>query len=888
MNEIIHLSESKCNFIHLQIIKTLSVLIININNKVILYYILSNNFINKIITSINSELIKSDEDFLSHYVNFLKSISLKIDLTTIQFFFMSQTGSFPLLESALSLYNHQDKMIQSVVKNILLIMLKLNSPQLIEYICSLPSLAYFCFLSCRLKDSLITLSKESNYEIFKSIQEDIIDELIFIQDILYLKIEKINHIIINSLFYYCILPYVLNTKFNKIKLNIKLYFINALLTIIQDECFLNIFFTVLLFPFVTKEINDFIANFPKLPDNYFNEWTEENNNIQLISKSLINFVKYNFNEKSYKYILSSNNEKFSDIKKIKTKYKSDSIDENVLKDEVNNYILNNLTPEQKNDILDYYNNISLATGLSCGININNENSSNKCFKNIIQKLYLIYFDKSLELKNKLIDNNFKDFLFSLINITNYSNENILLQLCVLIRNIIIKNNDKISKILLKQVKLIRGDFLNEDEINSIKKINNDKELIKNILIHEEFHEFDDDDEDDDDFEKIIEKRNQKLIINQKDNEKINKSILLKENEKNKFLNFDKNYFYNIEKNIEDINVEEKLNNNNYLYYYDISLIETFIDILNFSNNLMPIFFKCITEIILSLVSKNKDNNIILFVSERIISKVEKIYNNFKDNIINSYKTNKKFGEFGYNIFQKQYNIFLTLDNFDYDEIIKQGYIILNKNLQNFNPYNLSNYENIIINNKQFVRDEEEILNNNIINFFIIHDFYYIISNIDNNNNSNRRNNLFINKYPLLFDELNINEQYLLCDLHSDIKYFSCKCKITKQNKSSNNYFDCTVLIYENKIYIGNSSSNPNYTRIVNKYHLSDCTLKISENILNCLDLFFPEDKNNYSIVELIFLDSESLNQKLNIINEDIEKSKDKEKQKLENFLNNLV
>ena len=751
----------------------------------------------------------------------------------------------------------------------------------------MPSLAYFCFLSCRLKDTLISLSKENNYEKFKSIQEDIIDELIFIQDILYLKIEKINHIIINSLFYYCILPYILNTKFNEIKLNIKLYFINALLTIIQDECFLNIFFTVLFFPFVTKEINDFINNFPQMPDNYFNEWTEENNNIQLISKSLINFVKYHFNEKSYKFILSSKNEKFSEIKKIKAKYKSESIEENILKDEIINYILNNLTQEQKNDIFNYYNNISLATGLSCGINITDENISNKCFKNIMQKLYIIYFDKSLELKNKLIDNNFKDYLFSLINIKNYSNENILLQICLLIRNIIIKNNDKLSQILLKQVKLIRGDLLNENEINSIQKINNDKELIKNILIHEEFHEFDDDDEeDDDDFEKIIEKRNQKLIINQNDNEKIDKSLLLNENEKNNFFNFDKNYFYNIEKNIDNIK-DEKFNNNNYLYYYDISLIETFIDILNISNNLMPIFFKCITEIILSLVSHRKDNNTISFASPRIISKLQNIYINFKDNIINSYKSNKKFREFGYNIFQKQYKIFLSLENFDYDEIIKQGYIILNKNLQDFNPYNSVNYENIIINNKKYITDDEEILNNNIINFFIIHDFYYLISTEDNNN-FNKRNDLFINKYPFLFDELNINEQYLLCDLNSNIKYFSCKCKITKQNKISNNYFDCTVLIYENKIYIGNSSSNPNYTRIVNKYHLSDCTLEINENILNCLDLFFPEDKNNYSIVELIFLDLESLNQKINIINIDIEKSKDKEKKKLEDFLNNLV
>ena len=96
------------------------------------------------------------------------------------------------------------------------------------------------------------------------------------------------------MFYYCILPYILNNKYNDIKLNIKLYFIICLLTIIQDECFLNLFFTILFFPFLTKEINDLIINSPKIPDNYFYEWSEENNNIQLSSKSLSNFVKYNY------------------------------------------------------------------------------------------------------------------------------------------------------------------------------------------------------------------------------------------------------------------------------------------------------------------------------------------------------------------------------------------------------------------------------------------------------------------------------------------------------------------------------------------------------------------------------------------------------------------
>ena len=876
MNEIIQLSESKFNYIYLQKIKTLSVLIININNKVILYDILSNNFINKIIKSINSELIKSDEDFLSHYVNFLKSISLKIDLTTIQLFFISHTGSFPLLESALSLYNHQDKMIQSVVKNIFLIMLKLNSPQLIEYICSLPTLSYFCFVCCRLKDTLISLSKENNFEKFKSFQEDVVDELIFIQDILHLNINKINHIIINSLFYYCIMPYILNTKYNEIKLNIKLYFINALLTIFQDESFLNLFFTILFFPFSTKEINDLIIDFPKIPDNYFYDWSETNNNIFLSSKSLSNFVKYNYNSKSYKYIFSSENQIFSEIKKIKSKYKNESIEQNIIKNEINNCILNLISPEEKKDILEYHNNLSLGIGIKYGINVDEENSSDKCFKNIMQKLYVIYLDKSLELKTKLIDNNIKEFFYSLINIKNYTNNNILLLVCLLIRNIIITNNDRISKLLLKQARLIGGNKLEENEINYIIEINNDKSLIKKILITQEFSEFDDEDDDEeDDFEKIIEKRNQKIILNEKDNEKIKGSILINKNE---IVSFDKNYFDNIEKNINNIIIENNINNN--LYYYDINMIEIFVEILNIPNNLTPIFFKCITEIILALVSKNANNNIILFVAPRIKSKIEKIYINFKDYIKSSYKTNKYFNESGYIKFQQQYKIFLSLANFDYDEIIKQGYIILNKNLLNFNSFNLGIYENIIINNKQYMKDSEDMLNNNIINFFIIHDFYYNIS-------SAKKEDLFINKYPLLFEELNFNEQYLLCDLNSEIKYFSCKCKLNKKNNSSNNYFDCTILMYENQIYIGNSSSNPNYTRIVDKYQLSNCLLKFSENNKNCINLFFQEDNNDYIIIELVFSDSELLYQKMSLIKEEINNSMNKEKKKLEDFLNNL-
>jgi protein CLEC16A len=121
MHEFILLSNLNNRNISLQIIKSFSVLILNCSNTTTLYYVFSNNFLNQIISN---DYEKYDEDFLSYYVNFIKSLSLKIDQTTIQFFFHKQINSFPLVQSALKLYNHNDPMIKNVVRNIILTILK--------------------------------------------------------------------------------------------------------------------------------------------------------------------------------------------------------------------------------------------------------------------------------------------------------------------------------------------------------------------------------------------------------------------------------------------------------------------------------------------------------------------------------------------------------------------------------------------------------------------------------------------------------------------------------------------------------------------------------------------------------------------------------------------
>ena len=165
MNEFIVASKSKNIDILLQIIKSMSNLILTIKNKAAIFYIFSNNFINNIIT--NDDIQDSSEDFLSYYVNFLKSLSLKIDNTTLQLFFQKEKNSFPLLENALKLYNNEDSMIKNVIRNIFLKFAGLSTENkpLKEYLMSLPILKYFCFLSCRLVDMTIELNRIAGYEI---------------------------------------------------------------------------------------------------------------------------------------------------------------------------------------------------------------------------------------------------------------------------------------------------------------------------------------------------------------------------------------------------------------------------------------------------------------------------------------------------------------------------------------------------------------------------------------------------------------------------------------------------------------------------------------------------------------------------------------------------
>ena len=358
MNEFIVASKIKNMDIFLQIIKSMSNLILTIKNKASLFYIFSNNFINKIITS--DDIQESSEDFLSFYVNFLKSLSLQIDTTTLQLFFQKEKNSFPLLENALKLYNHEDSMIKNVVKNIFLKFIGLSTEHqpLKEYLVSLPILKYFCFLSCRLVDMTIELNRIAGYEILynynnnknfffdyerlKGIHDDLIDEILYLNDILCINDSDISYVLLNSLLYYYICPlllgsilnfkYLTSDDFKKKQKNIgyvvapeiALYILTLFFSNIHNDSLLNILCILLFRKKINLKIIDQFVNVqfsdkkPPFPSNY--SYNYKLHNYKEKNLTFAQYIAYNYNKKFICSLIMKKNSKFSEIVQLNKKY----------------------------------------------------------------------------------------------------------------------------------------------------------------------------------------------------------------------------------------------------------------------------------------------------------------------------------------------------------------------------------------------------------------------------------------------------------------------------------------------------------------------------------------------------------------------------------------
>ncbi|KAJ1650282.1 Protein CL16A [Dispira simplex] len=195
----------------LQFLQTLSIIVDSIKTENFMYYLLSNNYINKII---KLRFDGTGDEVLAYYVSFLKTLSLKLTPDAIHFFFNVKSHDFPLYTSAIRYFDHEDTMIRIAVKSITLNVYKSANEPMLQFITQHPSCrTYFNDLvrSIRTKHDLVcnlvkppelsqrAHSLDATYSQINQILEEHLETIAYINDILGLGISVINLVLAQSL-----------------------------------------------------------------------------------------------------------------------------------------------------------------------------------------------------------------------------------------------------------------------------------------------------------------------------------------------------------------------------------------------------------------------------------------------------------------------------------------------------------------------------------------------------------------------------------------------------------------------------------------------------------------------------------------------------------------
>ena len=497
LERIIEITNYKEKKINLIIIKVFSILIPNLKNKKLEYYLFSNNYMNQIICNISYNNKEDDIDYLSFYINFLKTLANKIDLDSFHLFFNRNYQRFPLLDELIIFLTYdKDIMIKNTSRNIFLTLLKLNYKPFIEYICDLPTITLFLLFSENLKNKFIYFCKakenkqstntiiisndndktkiNSNINIYNEIEENketLADDISFIQDILSIDVPKIHYLLINTIFYIS-LRYLFNNILLRQNADVSFYILNLFLEIIKNQSIKNIIIFILYYSVIQINIIEIVAN-DEILDVYrlldlnklvFREINVESDNNKL---AFDDYIILNYSSRflnSLRYIKDTDNI-YNELKDISRQLnKSDDVS-NEVKTSIKllNKKIKRITFVLK-QIEQYHNFISKVTGINVGVSIN---SASHSFLQIIHNNY----KENLCLQENIFKNECI-YYFTNFHLSQY--------LCVInemfLMNQIIKDED-ISKGLKFKLNLM-ADFskLNDNKNENSEKLDEDNKI----------------------------------------------------------------------------------------------------------------------------------------------------------------------------------------------------------------------------------------------------------------------------------------------------------------------------------------------------------------------------------------------------------------------------
>ena len=837
--DFMHLLLTYSNFnlyeINLEIIKTFSFLMTNIKSTTYLYYFFSKNLLNRII---NKDYSKYDEEFLSYYINFLKSLSLRLDDKTIHLFYDDKTNSFPIIENVIKLYNHRDSMIRNVVRNIVLNILKIKGVNLQEHFIELPSISYLANLACHLRDMCIKIDEEvedKNINNLPYLFDDLIDEATYIDDLLNLNLNKINYIIINSIFYYFIIPVLcgaLGEKSNKISKKVALFLIIFFFIYMKNEIFKNCLFALLFFEELNQDL-DYLFTYPQEKANYsfYPDNSKENSFFHYISenyssKLLLTIIKKDniiYNKYKDKYPqLGAILEKCEGMYEKYTQSKNDNsfID---TKEQIEMVLNSFFNEDESNNMSQYHLNLSMSTGLGVG-QYSKENTGeiyNICFLCYINPIFIELKGAQKEENSAYLNHKKNVIKEGIDKIMEEKDEDMVLLINILIF-IVQQKEINISENLLKHVGLeniLEKIIVKESLIENVFNIISNKKKIDNSPLSE-------------------------LCLNNNNFNYNNEFFQITKDSKNKILNTIKlplllsKYFLIHHKDNININEEKKIN-----------------------AFLLPFIYRLIILNIINL-SFNKNNSFELKKESNtfslIINNIETLYKNILEEINSMIKQNEKYRNDGYKIFYKKWQYYnekfnnkVTLDLIK-DKIMNTSYLLL---MDEFEKNEEENYFPEV--SKKYSNNKEYIFENYLLLFMMVHDLREML--LINNKFFKSLNslNLIKNKFPIQNNEpeLNINEEYELQKIKSMKNFNGLPIFYKFQEKDD---FVEGQLIFLNKYVYFVEMLNENKMKIKYKFKIN--TIYLYQDNLN------DEDINiiHYLIYEDIFEKNKKNKEKFNI------------------------
>ena len=201
--------------VKIQLLQTMSLLLLNVKRQTSLYFLFSNNSINQLVNN-NNNLDFSDEEILSYYVSLVKSIALRLSGETMQFFMNDKNSNyFPIFNQSIRFFDHHDRMVRIAVRTITLSIFKLYSTsEGLERFLLDNAGGYFSLLACQLRDLWYlvdrTIAPQPGDEqgnlaaTLTTVMDEMIDQLEYIAEIERLGIDPLNEMLWEKLNVYAV------------------------------------------------------------------------------------------------------------------------------------------------------------------------------------------------------------------------------------------------------------------------------------------------------------------------------------------------------------------------------------------------------------------------------------------------------------------------------------------------------------------------------------------------------------------------------------------------------------------------------------------------------------------------------------------------------------